>query len=89
MAANLTAVVDPNMISPLRRDNGRISEIVKITGASAAAGDTGTYTSQFLTNPQECLSSSIVASVNGRSVTFTDLLGIGNNTVYVELVGTA
>ena len=88
MAANLTAVVDPNMISPSREGDGRIGEIVKITGAAAAAGDTGTYTSQFVNNPQECISSSITASISGRAVTFTDLLGIGNNTVYVKLIGT-
>jgi hypothetical protein len=88
MAATLTAVVDPNMISPSREDNGRIGEIVKITGASSAAGDTGTYTSQFVNNPQEVIASSIAASISGRTVTLTDLLGIGNNTVYVKLIGT-
>lgn len=88
MAATLTAVVDPAMYSPSREDNGRIGEIIKITGASSAAGDTGTYTSQFVTVPMEVIASSMVGSISGRTVTLTDLVGIGNNTVYVKLLGT-
>ena len=87
MAATLTIVNqgNPNLIEPV---GGQfVSELVKITGVSTAAADTGTYTTGGLVSITGVEGGCFTASLSGTTVTITSIYALGSNTVLVRVVG--
>ena len=79
MAATLTiAAVTPSTAAlPYPAPNGLIAEDVTITGSASAAGDTGTYTTQYVKQPQY-FRGAFNYSFSGQVMTLTDKEGIGS-----------
>jgi hypothetical protein len=91
MAANITAVIDPNQLGPNPDGEGRIKERVKLTGTATAANDTGTYTPKFFKRPLFVESPGFAHSINASTgeITFTALHALGSNSQWVTVVGYA
>jgi len=58
-------------------ENGLVAEDIIVTGASASAGDTGTWTS-FMKQPQYVTGGPLSYSISGQVVTLMDEAGLGN-----------
>lgn len=88
MAANITATAG-NMgsfgVEPLR--SGRASELVVLTGAASAAGDTsGTYTFQTIKKPAFVEGGAFsLGSISGNTGVFTGLVALGSAVAYVRV----
>ena len=58
-------------------ENGLVAEDIIVTGSSASAGDTGTYTTQ-MKQPQYATGGPLSYSISGQVVTLMDEAGLGN-----------
>ena len=96
MAATLTITLDTvsqQDLGPMRgAPSGRVQERVSITGAGAAAGDTGTYVPAYCHSNCEFIEGDFIVSaetttIGGTSLTVTAISAIGSNTVKSTLEG--
>lgn len=88
MAVNLTiASVGGTAGLPFPAPNGLIAEDVTITGASSAANDTGTFTTQYVKNPLY-FRGAFDYSFSGQVMTLTDKMGIGTGVQTGTILGT-
>lgn len=87
MAANITITVlsnNPQIVEV--PGSGIYSEIINALGASTAAADTGTYTSQLATITG-VKGGAFKASLSGTTATLTALYALGTNAVQLEVFG--
>lgn len=81
----ISAALDTDIpFVPDNKRNGLISEFVKITGSTGAAGDTATYT------PSYCLPIKVIGmpyAISAGVITFTADVALSNNNKTVEVLG--
>jgi hypothetical protein len=83
MAVNLTPSFVSSGGGPEFIRSPRGMELVKLTGIATAAGDTSTaYTCRNIKAPAYVVGAAIGA-VSGATVTFTSLVALGSNDMYV------
>jgi hypothetical protein len=82
----ITLAAGQNGYSP--DEAGFVKEELLITGASSAAADTGTYSTQ-MKQPQRVECGTCVFSISGQTVTLTDKVGIGTATAGATVYGYA
>lgn len=87
MAATLTtAYAGTDTMGPESRRSARASEIWTVTGSTSVANDTGTITPKYIKRPQQVIGQ-FAYSISGQTITLTDLVGIGNSVLAVEVIG--
>ena len=67
-------------------DSGLVKEAIVVTGSSASAGDTGTYTT-MMKQPQYVVGGPLSYSISGQVVTLMDEAGLGNAKCGAEVYG--
>lgn len=84
MAISIATV--SGQLGPQRENDGRLSELVTITGSSGAAGDNNTFTTQWLQAPEE-ISGGFTASFSGRTATITANAALSGRAVKARIFG--
>jgi hypothetical protein len=89
MAANITASSGNASGSAERMVSPRGMEIVKLVGVATAAGDTSnSYQCKTIQKPAIVIGGAFTGAVSGNTITFTSLIALGSNTVYVIVAET-
>lgn len=83
MAQNIVASSGNSQNIPEALRSQRGIEVVKLVGTSTAAADTSNAYRSRLDKPAICISGAFTMTVSGQDVTFTSLIALGSNTVYV------
>jgi hypothetical protein len=81
MAVNLTCTIANGVIGPSPYENGMVSEDFTITGSSAADGDTGTYTPQYLNPDRVIVGGNLEYSISSGVITVKATAAIDDNNV--------
>lgn len=92
MAVTLTITRQDGDLGMIRGQAGKARETIKIVGASAAAGDTGTYTPTYVHRNAVILGgqltiTSATETIAGTALTIESNVALGNDTVYAEIEG--
>lgn len=91
MAVNIAVALADGVVGPSPSDsNGMVAEDVVLTPATSNAGDTGTYTTQFLVPNRVLCGGPIEYSIAGNVVTFKTTANLDNGTlIAAKIIGYA
>jgi hypothetical protein len=83
---SLSAALATGNLGTVPDGSGLVKEELVVTGSSAAAGDTGTYTT-IMKQPQRLEGGGLSYAISGQVVTITDEAGLGNAATGASIYG--